>query len=99
MLSSGLEKKDPKKWQFLYLRLPETAGLALPETYEEAIDLDAKTYTLLKTEEDDSEEADFDNEADVDSQFENLDFADYEMRYSFTVGNSAVMVKPNKHTE
>ena len=79
------------------LRLPETAGLALPETYEEAIDLDAKTYTLLKTEEDDSE-AEY-NEADVDSQFENLDFADYEMRYSFTVGNSAVMVKPNKHTE
>ena len=77
--------------------MPETAGLALPETYEEAIDLDAKTYTLLKTEDD--SEADFDNEADVDSQFENLDFADYEMRYSFTVGNSAVMVKPNKHTE
>ena len=44
---------------------------------------DAKTYSLLKTEDD--SEADFAadyNEADMDAQFENLDFANYEMRYS-----------------
>ena len=56
----------------------------MPETYEEAIDLDAKTYSLLKTEEDDSEAdspADY-NEAEMEAQFKNLDFAGYEMRYS-----------------
>ena len=62
--------------------MPETAGLALPETYEEAIDLDAKTYSLVKTE-DDSEDFAVDYiEADMEAQFKNLDFADYEMRYS-----------------
>ena len=66
------------------LRLPETAGLALPETYEEAIDLDTKTYSLLKTEDDsESEFAPVDyNEAEMNAQFENLDFENYEMRYS-----------------
>ena len=68
-------------------RLPETAGLALPETYEEAVDLGAKMkrYSLLKSDDvsDDDDSEDFrDAAADDDAQFSNLDFANYELRYS-----------------
>ena len=55
----------------------------MPETYEEAIDLDAKTYRLLKTEDDSEADSPADyNEAEMEAQFKNLDFANYEMRYS-----------------
>ena len=66
-------------------RLPETAGLALPETYEEAVDLGAaaaaKRYSLLKSDSDSDDDYRAAS-ADEDSQFSNLDFANYELRYS-----------------